>query len=746
MFKTKINTCEQLLSLARNPFFLSQMVDILVEDVNVRLVPIKARLAQHLVHSCIQKRETETTASRQRDRDLAFSVLPYVARWAIEAIGCHRGEVLPSSVFSDEPTQSRFSRTELLAALECAEAYGLLTTSGLLAGRQDLFGYPAFTHDFVRDYFAAHYLLLHRRLSQVPRLESILEYREWDGALEMYYGLIHEPRHLQEDLSTLAKWDLFVAAHCLACCPVADESSAQQLLRALDSPRTRRLYRANEFPPDPFSIRAVLSYIFSKFRPETLTSKFLIASTPDCLRDAIPAALGMALGEDAFPYLQEFVNSVDLCDCEFAYMELQRLATCPAWELLTTKYIDLAEHPGNEHMILQMTLFGTFKEVPPNLVMNQIAKARREMKLANCTEFRIDQVVRTIACALSHVGPEYANDLLMLEKCSDAIVSEQASAALLRMKHPSAIQAALQRVRRTAESLLQAPGQLARDLRPLCELNDPRVNTELWRLLEINLESHSSDDWSHIPYALALRADRDTLEHFIRRCLSLDSMSSLESMKAFSHRVPDVVLPILIEQASEARRGTSIWHRLIAFQACCGDASVRTDLAGMLADIQNVRWMTDTEDMLNRMRAPTINAMFQAFVIDMVGKLEIAEALPALRNISRREDMPLVSARAADVLVQTFWRQVHTRQRAAVIVKALVAYHKKDDSPIHDWYRLTHYAATWPPEILKYFLHELRDQVEKAICRKRSPVIRLYTLIALLRNELRQRHLDLFRN
>lgn len=774
LFATKIRADDKVLSLAKNLFFLSRFVETLLEDVNARLSSFRAGAAHRLVLACIRKKDEECAEiSDKKRQDLLFSVLPYVAKWVIETTAWPASEAPSPSVFSDEFVGSRFSATEVQEALEYAEACGLLTSLGLLTDQHSWVGNPIFIHEFVRDYFAAHYLLVQHRFARIPHLSNILEYLEWDGALEMYFGLIQDPAHLQEDLATLAKWDVFLASRCLACCPVADESRAQQLLQTFSSSRFQRLYRDNEFPPHAFDICTALSHVLSLLAPETLRNRYLDISTPNHVRDAIPAALVLALGQEAFPYLKDFVNTLDLLDCEPAYMALQELGTGAAWQLLITKYIEFAQHPAdNKHMVVQVCIFAPFRGISPDFILEQVAIARRRVNAHDYGEIHAYGVVRTISCALANVGPKYSSDLLRLEKHSDSTVSQQASEALLKMKHPKALHATLERVRHAKEFPSPAFGHLTHDLRPLCELGDPAINAELWQLFEKNLVPHSQMEWSRIPYELALRTDRNTLERLIRRCLSLNSGHALESLKAFASRVPDVVLPILLEQFPGTREGTPEQHRLIALRACCGDPEVKAQLLDMLANIEQIRWKTETknvseereascrlcedgvmekdvaewEEILDRMDMATLDIQFQALVVEAVAKSRIPEALPILREISKKDKMGLPRAYALDALLENAYRQAPTRRQAAGMVESMVARHSRADSPTFGDYRLVQYVATWPPETLQYFLRELRDRVEVAIHRKRSSVVRIYTFIAQIRDILRQRHLELFKN
>jgi hypothetical protein len=57
-----------------------------------------------------------------------------------------------------------------------------------------------------------------------------MEYDEWDGALEVYFGLMTDEESLRSALGVIAKSDPFLATRCLVWAKCATEQHAQKLL------------------------------------------------------------------------------------------------------------------------------------------------------------------------------------------------------------------------------------------------------------------------------------------------------------------------------------------------------------------------------------------------------------------------------------------------------------------------------------------------------------------------------------
>lgn len=747
-FEHKVATNGRILSMARVPLYLELIVQYHQEYPDRRLPICSGPLLKFFVQKLYVDDEKQEVRARRFHKVTNTRINYFLRKVAYGLID--KGKEKPETVlsFPDEVKAilPELSMTELEETAKAAELFGFLEKSGQISEKPDGTGVISFRHDNIRDYFVAQYLLRQQRLSRTPQIETILEYLEWDNALEMYFGLIADSQRLREDLSTIVQYDLFLASHCLVCCPAADNAAAQFLFDIFCSNRFQRICSHLGSPPEPFSIHTSLACVLSLFDPQTLKDIYSNLSNPDYVRRPIPDALGLALGRNALPHLQSFIHKPDSSANRFVYMAIQKLAGSGTWELLTKQYIEFAQAGDPRCTELESTISSLPCRVASSLIKKQVDKARRDMAAGNCPQSSINHVVRFLSRPIAYLEQDCISDLLELEKHPDEIVSHMASEALLKNKAPKALQGAVERIRGKAGLLRSSEQHLGEDICALCSLNDPDIDSELWQQFEANLVSSSSTHgWSRVPKDLALRTESRMLMRLINLSLSFNSRCALESMYAFAYKVPDVVIEVLRKITSTVESGMPLWQRLVVFRAYCGDGSMADELLDILGDINSLQWVMNPQCHKFELDTWYANMWFQTLAVLAANKLDLCQAVPLLRNIPKGDGLNLAHTMAQDVTNWLLFRHSTTKQQISELVTMLRE--QCEESPCIPALDELAISAlhVWPPELLEFFLREFRDNIEIAINENRSSAPTLYHFLALLRRIIRKRHLNIFK-
>jgi DNA polymerase III delta prime subunit len=185
IFESQIKGDQMLLSMAKNPFYLSLIVEKLKKDSTYKIPATRANLISDFIESSIERKHDEKTyAPDEAEDDMIDIVLPKVAKWSIDLITSEKNEVLVS-FFNSKEFNDIHTTKDVFKTLKLAESYGLLSFSGLREELRERRGYPSFLHDNFRDYFAALYLKsLGNSLQQ--QLSKLVEYSTWDEPLLLF--------------------------------------------------------------------------------------------------------------------------------------------------------------------------------------------------------------------------------------------------------------------------------------------------------------------------------------------------------------------------------------------------------------------------------------------------------------------------------------------------------------------------------------------------------------------------------
>lgn len=190
VFHHDIATNGRLLSMARNPLYLSLITGRMKEDPNVMIPNNRALLIQDFVQKTVQrKREEAINLSGHVKDSLLFVVLPSVAKWSLDSLTQTETSGLKPFHLSKHFQDIQDSSIRVFEALQLAEKYGLLTSSGLPAAYYESREYPEFIHDNIRDYFAALYFKCLDESEFLQTLPERLEYFVWDEPLLQFLEL-----------------------------------------------------------------------------------------------------------------------------------------------------------------------------------------------------------------------------------------------------------------------------------------------------------------------------------------------------------------------------------------------------------------------------------------------------------------------------------------------------------------------------------------------------------------------------
>lgn len=252
IFATQIQKDTGILSMARNPFYLSLIGERLKEDPNAKIPDNRASLIKDFIQQSIERKRKEgINLLNQMKDNLLFVILPSVAKWSLDSLmQVERPEPRPfhqSKHFQDIPDSS----ISTFEALELAEKYGLLKSSGLPAAFYESKQYPEFKHDNIRDYFGALYLQGLNESEFFRTLPERFEYFMWDESLLQFLELGVSEQVVLDVIEYIVPRDLVLASMCVKCAEGIGHALILELERKI---RESKNYEARvEFLPDNFN-------------------------------------------------------------------------------------------------------------------------------------------------------------------------------------------------------------------------------------------------------------------------------------------------------------------------------------------------------------------------------------------------------------------------------------------------------------------------------------------------------------
>jgi len=261
IFDGRVRADARILSAAKNPFYLSLITERIREEPDANIPSNRALLIADFVRrSVLRKQEEDVFASDTISDSLLATVLPVLAKWSLDSAAETEGQTLfhHSSHFRSIPASS----PEVFGALRLAEEYGLLTSSGLPAAFRESRDHPEFSHDNLRDYFAALYLKSLSTADFIQSLPDRVEYFAWDEPLLLFLELGVTAQMLRDVVECVLPADLVLASMCVRCAEGISNDLVLTLERKI---RNSRNYRARTTHlPDDFAAyysRSVCRYL-----------------------------------------------------------------------------------------------------------------------------------------------------------------------------------------------------------------------------------------------------------------------------------------------------------------------------------------------------------------------------------------------------------------------------------------------------------------------------------------------------
>lgn len=221
-----------ILSMARNPFCLSLIVEKVNDEPEAGIPDNRALLIKDFIQRLMLRKQSEGAVLRDDVKDsLLFTVLPSVAKWSLDRLTQTEGTGTTSFHESSHCQSIQGPPVDIFEGLRIAEKYGLLTSSGLPAAFHQTGEYPEFLHDNIRDYFAAVYLKGMQQPEFISSLPERLEHFVWDEPMLLSLELGTTEQALRNVVEHVVPVDLVLASMCVRCAKGIDDHAILDIER-----------------------------------------------------------------------------------------------------------------------------------------------------------------------------------------------------------------------------------------------------------------------------------------------------------------------------------------------------------------------------------------------------------------------------------------------------------------------------------------------------------------------------------
>ena len=752
IFLSHIRSDQKLLSAARIPFFLSLIVKHLQKNKATQIPKSKALLIQSFVDQSIRRKHEEEIHLSRILADVIYDVLCKLARWCINYTFTRGQSGYPASFKqSGEFGAIEHSNSQIYAVLEAAEKYGLLRMSGLMEGTQKERGFPDFTHDYIRDFFGAHELQQAGGLFNVPGIQDIMEYREWDGALEIYFSLLEDTRLFEEDFKAIVTFDPFLAARCLTWSPVAKQEHSEYLLHYLPFKWPETVWYVDE-NPEFYGILATLACALTVWPADSLFQLYCDNEALVNQRQAVPRALALALGEKAVPYLERMIR-LDILNDTFIVSALVSIGTSEAWELICVRYIELARANNGKAFGYEDAIKHDKFRPAPTLIMKMIQKSQDALAHLYAANHR-NYFKKTIAHAIKSLGSKYRSILIEYKDCDDDIIALMALRGLARLKQVNGVEGLLEILRdnKTHFRLFASPSW---DLEVLCKANSRVIDSELCKIFNNHLknETYYNSDISQIPRLLSHRINAEDLDEMICLVLHSDTLYTADALKSLLYAVPRAVCQKADNLLPKVGRNNLLWYRIIICQAYCGQDGASEELLKVASHLDEHPWTNNKSDYRVYRGTETsslIRCLWQCLVLQVIRERRLLKAVPILEGIANTSKEWNVQLEAKESLVALwpFTDKVRTAQQIETCIDYVSTRHPLYGYSVAEisgyFCRCMH---LWAPQEIQYLFVKITNKIAEASAHHNMLLSReLYHLLAELREISDRRFLNVFRN
>lgn len=530
IFATQIQNDARILPLARNPFYLSLIVERIKEDPNFSIPENRALLIKDFIHRAVKRKRKETMSLPDHVKDnLLFIVLPRVAKWSIESItGAKVAETIPfyqSQEFQDIQDNS----LNIFEALKIGEKYGLLKSSGLPAMSRERVEHPEFIHDNFRDYFAALYLRSLSSSNFIQTLADRFEYFAWDEPLLQFLELNSDEQLFRDIIEFIIPRDVILAAMCIRHVRVLEHSLCLDLESKI---RNSAIYkRMAPLFNDDFLKKYTRPLIHSL--PKSILSrlpiKFLLDMAQDLNNDNritfwFSAALNIT--QDYLALLEELWNSLSkeqLADRLMCLYSISKIPTYDAFRIVSNVYKELQKNPKNDPELFKLDI-----EVFCFLLSSTYSPSLSEV----VSEFPFEKSPDEFGKLLKKVKEISSEDLPFLKKLvfgNDIYVSVETCKLLVRSIGQDALPILLNRFKRPIgdQGYKPSPFYYPNLHSPILDLVVDIAPQKAFEILSdlIQTENGYSSDL-HSWKALAKIPTKESLTHFVKYLYGNSTLAS----------------------------------------------------------------------------------------------------------------------------------------------------------------------------------------------------------------------------
>ncbi|MGD0572452.1 MAG: NACHT domain-containing protein [Sedimentisphaerales bacterium] len=625
-FGTRIAPYRTARTMAHVPFYLELLSEFY--EVNSGKAPPRCTadlLALFIDRQFVKKHKIILTHfSDLNEPQISF----FLRKLAFTLIESNRSAILfPDSTYEVFPTMSyaEFSRYA-----QAAEAIGFLDKSGIISEQPSRHGFVSFSHDNIRDYFAALELRERNVFENASNARIFLEEMKWDNAWLMMCGILLADSDLTKALNATAEWDPYFATECLFTSPLANNNHTNQLLCKFPKERIEKLIDTGIIP----NLARILS--FSEL--EKLKSLYADKETRDYLRRAIPQAIVLAADADAFTILKEMIDQTESSpDKDILHIALTNIYSFQAWDYLVQQHLKAARQNDHNLCMFFNILLNRMQYVPSLAAILDKIKYIEKTKESDITVILDHMVMRSVVRPIEHFGPTRESELLKLRKHPNEIIAEAAIKALSAFGHTSVIE----------DLVAQAQGMLLdkhEAITALAQYGDPSIDKLLWEHFESDIISPLAlgRGFAVVAQLLATRTEKAKLDKMITLAFENDTELAAGALMNFTSAISEYMLKFMKAKYVNVPKNTRLWYRIVSCYALCGDRTRQPELLEILADIDKITFVEERKPWVWRsidfdqahckLFAKTSNQAFRNLVFEALCRLKLFEAIPILEK------------------------------------------------------------------------------------------------------------------
>ena len=211
IFKQKMKQEQNIHDMAKNPFLLDIMIDIIKSDPEKSLPPNKGKLVEKYVKIIIKKSNEEKANIPNVEKDARNIFLGILAFYMTDegTLTCYSDDRYSIREKWLSIRDQLDSKDKIETILQKAETERLLKS-----GSSD--GDIEFVNPLIKDYFVANYIKspFYRKNKCIEeKVEVLLEFYKWDDVIAMVVGIIDENTS-DKIMRLLINQDLYFAAQC----------------------------------------------------------------------------------------------------------------------------------------------------------------------------------------------------------------------------------------------------------------------------------------------------------------------------------------------------------------------------------------------------------------------------------------------------------------------------------------------------------------------------------------------------